>query len=349
MLLWCIVFAVVTGLTYTTSVLLLALPAHTAKLRHEEVGKRKQQVLMVLYVCVNAGSVLPLVASTHNGPVAVAVPVMLASQLLSNMIAQVVAGSLTYSKQMRVGTYVLSVAALQLIDVGPTDPAEPIDPFSLLGESTSIAWMLFMAISLVGSALALPFVFHSSQDSLAKLFVYATIIGVSSALNNSLSKCVTLVSGYYAVAFMFLYTCMGATSTIASAYGNMGLNNAISVPVFTCMQVAINGLTGICVWGDAARVPNKIAYSCVYVFIMIGIYLCSSVELDLLTRYLRRVRSTDFHQLGDDANGRCQPSTGHAAGLKAALETGSIGREELQEMAKLIATALESTNNRRVQ
>ena len=45
------------------------------------------------------------------------------------MLVQAIAGSLHYSKNMRVGTYVLAVAAIQLIDVGPRDPIEALRAF----------------------------------------------------------------------------------------------------------------------------------------------------------------------------------------------------------------------------
>ena len=76
-----------------------------------------------------------------------------------------------------------------------------------------------------------------------------------------------------------LYTLLGWLSTVVSAWGNQSLNNALSVPCFSCAQVITNGLTGIFVWGDMARLQDKVAYLMVYVLIVLGIYLCAHVDM----------------------------------------------------------------------
>lgn len=256
---------------------------------------------MVIYTVLNIGSVLPLLLATANGPVAIVVPVMLACQLLSNMLAQGIAGSLYYSKSMRVGTYILSIAAIQLIDVGPSNPTVKVDTMELLSKPLSIAWGILMIGSMVLCVCLVPLVNNKSRDSFFKLAVFATIVSVCAALNNSLSKVLTDVSGNTRTATGILYVTAGATSTIASGYGNAGLNNAMSVPVFTCMQVVVNGLTGIFIWGDAERLTNKIAYVGVYALICTGIYLCSTVEFDFIGGLVAHMQLEDSQSNEDCA------------------------------------------------
>uniref|UniRef100_A0A6U6GK10 Uncharacterized protein n=1 Tax=Zooxanthella nutricula TaxID=1333877 RepID=A0A6U6GK10_9DINO len=342
MMLLCVAFAVLAGLTYTASVLVLALPDHFAHLHGTEVGARCHMFLMACYVALNVGSVLPLMLSTHNGPVAVTVPVMLASQLLSNMVIQAMAGSSHYSKAMRSGTYVLAIAALELIDVGPSVPEHPSSPLTVVTRPVSVAWLAAMVGCIVVGLLMLPCVHDKSRDNGLKLLAYTAIVSNAAALNNSLSKVVTSATGLTRVATMAGYLLFGATSTLASSFGYAGLNNAVCVPVFTCMQVVVNGLTGLVVWGDAEHLDDPIAYACVYVLILLGIYLCSSIEIGIVRKYVQRKnlanpKSKEYRAIQElyDAMGKFQDAQKlMVANRKAELSERRSSRTLDAEMAQ---------------
>merc|ERR1712107_563167 len=153
-------------------------------------------------------------------------------------------------------------------------------------EPTALVWLgVMIGFMILGFAM-LPCVQGLPETSLLKLSAFAAFISVAAALNNSLAKVVSEpgLSTLLVALAMVLYVIMGAISTIGTAYGNAGLDNSISVPVFMCMQVLVNGLTGIFIWGDWPLIDDKIAYVLVHLLIILGIYLTAHV--DLLHLYL---------------------------------------------------------------
>merc|ERR1711916_52989 len=134
-------------------------------------------------------------------------------------------GCLYYSKSMRVGTYILALSAVQLIYVGPSDAENPEDPVGLVSKPLAVGWLTLMA-----------------------------------ALNNSLNKVISEVPLAVKVPCLLLYIFMGNMSTVFQAWGNASLNNGLSVPCFSCVQVLLNGLTGIFIWGDLDRTEHWLAY-----------------------------------------------------------------------------------------
>jgi len=247
--------------------------------RGKELGACTQRVLTLFYALFNIGSVVPMFIATANGPVAVVIPVAIASQLLSNMVIQSHVGALRYSKAMRVGTYILAVAALQLIDVGPADSTDPVSPLLLITQPWSVMWLTLIITLFALGLIGISVFSKEGPNSMPKLMAYTLVIAIPAALNNSLSKLSAEVDVLLKFVIFILYTLLGWLSTVVSAWGNQSLNNALSVPCFSCAQVITNGLTGIFVWGDMARLQDKVAYLMVYVLIVLGIYLCAHVDM----------------------------------------------------------------------
>jgi len=271
--------AVLTGLVYTLSVVTLALPMHWAAKANTTVSHKNMQILTAFYFVFNMGSVIPLCAATANGPVAVVVPVVIASQLLSNMIIQWSAGCLKYTKSMRVGTYVLVVAAVQLTVVGPRDAEQQQNPLELLSRPLAIGWLSLLVVIWIVALVSLKPLNKLGKDSIVKLLAYTAATSIPSALNNSLNKVISEVPWALMILCSIGYIFVGSGATLFQAWGNAELNNSLSVPTFSCTQVIANGLTGIFIWGDLQRTEHYLAYGMIYVLILLGIYMCAQIDL----------------------------------------------------------------------
>jgi len=303
----CIFWSCLVGLMYTASVCVIALPEHRAKQNGTNISDGKTVLLKAFYMGFNTAAIPLMFLASGDGPVSVVVPVIIASQLLSNMVIQGIAGSLEYDKSKRIGTYVLSAAAAQLIDIGPKDPREKPDVARLLEQPLASAWLVTLAVVTVVSLCAIPKVENLAKTDLKKLGVFGAFIGITAALNNSLSKVAMTVTGPARVVCVLLYPLFGICSTVGSAYGNAGLDNALSVPVFAISQLFFNGLTGLLVWEDYKRLNAPLAYGIVYLLFALGIYLCSSV--DVLQEYHLFMRGDGKAQDSETSIYKAMPGT----------------------------------------
>ncbi|CAK0898712.1 unnamed protein product [Prorocentrum cordatum] len=97
-------------------------------------------------------SIILGIAANGHGPVAVAFPVGVGSNLLSNMVLQdSMLGIAKYTKNMRVGTLVLASAVMILPDVGggPADLAEDVNVLQLLTTRKAMLFVGACAIVLI--------------------------------------------------------------------------------------------------------------------------------------------------------------------------------------------------------
>jgi len=276
--LMCLGLAMLTGTMYTIGVAVVSVPNHRARASNKTLSSCCAGMLTAIYVLLMVAANIPLVLATSYGPVAVVVPVAIAFYMLTNMVLQVCMGMSNYDKTMQVGTVVLAIAAIQLVDVGPLDPVEQADPVKLIEEPVAIAWLSVLLFILVSGLVTLPKVIKQGRDSVPKLLSFTAVVGAAAAINNSLSKTLTVIEGPAFGVCIALYIVLGATSSISSAVGNAGLNNAISVPAMSCLQVIANGLTGVFVWGDSDRLSQPTAYVGVYLLFCLGVYLCTSAD-----------------------------------------------------------------------
>lgn len=271
----CVLFAALTGLVYTIAINVVAVPTYLAEQSGAPLDNKKSALVTSLYTGIYMLSVPVMFCATSKGPVSIVVPVVIASNLLSNMLVQSIVGVTKFSKPARVGTYILSVAAVQLIDVGPTEPKGQVDPVALLEKPMAVAWMMILCGLLVVGALTIPVTKSMGPNNIVKLLAFTALVSIPAAINNSISKVSMALSGPGQAACVVAYFALGNMSTVMSGIGNAGLNNAISVPVFSCVQVMVNGLTGIFIWGDFQRIEKHIAYVMIYFLFCLGIYLSS--------------------------------------------------------------------------
>uniref|UniRef100_A0A7S2AMW8 Uncharacterized protein n=1 Tax=Alexandrium andersonii TaxID=327968 RepID=A0A7S2AMW8_9DINO len=84
---------------------------------------------------------------------------------------------------------------------------------------------------------------------------------------------------------------MGAGSLGGGLAAARSCDMSVYLPTSQCIQLVINGLTGIFVWGDGQRIQASVSYFLVFFLILLGVYLCS--ELDLVDTVQQRRAARD--------------------------------------------------------
>ncbi len=223
-------------------------------------------------------------SSTWYGPVSVIMPMRVSSQLLFNMLFFESLGIEEFTKDVRIGTFIVVTAAFILPVVGPTVQQEQ-DVVSLLEHWTSEVWALFLVVLMfiTGSYCILFFIRKSLQGENNithdnKTFILLTARVISAVLSASISKLLVVTTGY-----AFLYSVLGYVfcaiiiSTVAILQATEVDQNSF-VPASACGIQFVNAITGLIIWQDWKVVQSWSGYSLVMLQIVLGVYLIASED-----------------------------------------------------------------------
>lgn len=150
----CITLAVLSGIMGVLA---------TASLAHSAAQKQKGNKAFTccglgafaLSVLCQAGIAVFNISATWFGPVSIVVPTAASAQLLFNMVMfSVVLGLESFSKEMRVGAYVVVLAAILLPVVGPGVQIDQ-DVYRLMQQTGAVVWSGVLLGALVVSAIGL--------------------------------------------------------------------------------------------------------------------------------------------------------------------------------------------------
>ena len=146
----CVIFSFFAGLTLVLST---ACVAYTKKQSEKDVDNFPRKFWVLAYfgnIVLQGSSYGFQLLSTIYGPISLAHPISLTTQLFSNMV--IFGAILKYEeigKDMRVGTYISCVCVVLLVNVGPQISEEEQDIITILGESVP---MVLDAV-IIGTAL----------------------------------------------------------------------------------------------------------------------------------------------------------------------------------------------------
>merc|ERR550532_3939988 len=117
---------------------------------------------------------------------------------------------------------------------------------------------------------------QQQQDGIIGMCLVCTVVAVSTALGASVGKLLSITSGLAFVVTVFFYLGLGVVSFASTATASFKYDQEFFMPLSECLQLLVNCVTGLLVWGDLPRVQEKLAYFLVYVLICLGVYLCMS-------------------------------------------------------------------------
>jgi hypothetical protein len=274
----CCSLAAVGGILEVGATAVTAVPAVREK---EGIEMRWWTYLMALAGNIGlqaVGSLLSHLIAPWFGPVSIVVPFFYSATLLSNVFVFGVLLGEEFTKNMKVGTYVIVVAVILLPVVGP-NIQENQDVGRLFRHWYSSLWfiMLLAASGITGVLLAVDI----SKYSMNKRTVILLIArGASLSVNLTVSRSFILGLNHpVLVLFIVIKLLSGIVYTYAVIVQSRVVEQATFVPLNAITVVIANAVTGIIIWEDWRVIQSWYGYFCVFVLLGLGCDLLLSVPL----------------------------------------------------------------------
>jgi len=210
------------------------------------------------------------------GPVAVVMPIVTASKLLSNTATQIFFKLAEYDKSMHVGTWVLCCATACLSYAGPREPVQALDATKMLSTVQAQAWILFLVLVLGACIVD----YHWFKDIKGRtLFTLSANVAISTALGANLAKFLGTAAGdEIPICFFFGFIC--AFLSFAYTYlAALDCDLSVYIPMSESVQLVVNAFTGMIIWRDLLRIPCLLNYILIYALIILGVYELSSQDI----------------------------------------------------------------------
>jgi hypothetical protein len=188
----------------------------------------------------------------------------------------------SFTKDMRVGTYVVVLAVVLLPTVGPA-AQEDQDIMSLVDQWYDLTWG---ALLVVGMGVSTALLLLLDVPKLVEWRRMALLVAARAAafsVNLTVSKVMVLdVTTAILVSAIILKIVSGAIITYALIVQSTAVTQAKFVPLNASMLIVVNALTGIIVWEDWRVVGSWIGYVCVFLYLVLGCYLLLG-DIELLS------------------------------------------------------------------
>lgn len=286
----CVLLACAGGLCSSIGSAILA-----RQTRNESMGRETGRVCGYINLFFNIAFGLAAVGffilATGYGPVAVAMPLQVGFNLLTNMAILAFLRIKHYTKEMLVGTLVLVAAVASLVDIGP-EFQEYDDPLALLTTPMAITWISICAVLALVMLVRVKFVKDLPIDSVTKLYTFSLVMASSNVLAASVGKLMQEASGAVLAMFLIVYFVMGAINFSMTTYAATVTDMTMLVPISACAQLTMNCITGLTVWQDYHVIHFWVSYIMVYILVILGAYLCASIDLLEIVAIRGRVKKT---------------------------------------------------------
>ena len=228
-----------------------------------------------------SSSVIGNLLAPWFGPVSLVGPVFLSSGLLTNMVVfGVILGLEMFTKDMRVGTYIVVIAVVLLPIVGPT-AQENQDVAALLRNWYSSLWAAIQVICMTSSCFLLIVLNASRLSEWKAILLLLTARATAFTVNLTVSKAMIMqVDSSVLGVLILLKVTSGVVITYALMVQSTAVTQAKFVPLNASALIIVNAMTGMIVWEDWRVVGNWVGYVCVFVQLVLGNYLLlGDVEL----------------------------------------------------------------------
>lgn len=219
--------------------------------------------------------------ATWFGPVSLVGPVFLSSQLLANMVVfGILLGLEKFTKDMKIGTWVVVIAVILLPIVGPT-AQENQDVGALLEMWYSLAWLGILLVGMTVSLISLVVLNVAALPEWKAIVLLLLARATSFTVNLTVSKVMIMnVSPLVLGVAIFLKIASGGIITYALVVQSTAVTQAKFIPLNASALIIVNALTGMIIWQDWKVVGNWVGYVCVFVQLVLGNYLLlGDVEL----------------------------------------------------------------------
>mmetsp|Transcript_19767 Transcript_19767/g.55863 ORF Transcript_19767/g.55863 Transcript_19767/m.55863 type:complete len:470 (+) Transcript_19767:137-1546(+) len=225
------------------------------------------------------GSLISHLIAPWYGPVSLVVPFFYSATLLSNMVIFGLFLKEDFTKNMRVGTYVIVVAVILLPLVGP-DVQENQHVGILMRHWYSIVWFILLIVASFSTGIMLACDVLRDATTKKKFAILLTARASSLSLNLTVSRAFILgPSKPVLILFIIIKILSGAVYTYAIVVQSTTVDQARFVPLNATTIILVNAFTGIIIWEDWRVVSSWYGYMCVFVLLGLGCDLLLSVPL----------------------------------------------------------------------
>lgn len=273
-------FAILSGCCQSLAAVAISYPLHKAARKGNQL-KRAERTLGLLMNLALTGSAVGLGCFACSFiPVALLMPLAVAASLVSNLIMQKALCLAKVTPESIVGTMVVVSSVLFLPQVGPRPGPGPINAMALLAAPAAVAFVAASLVACMSSLAMITFKLVSTESDKTMLFMYALVTGTGTVLNTSIQKCMScdLLLPLKGVLIM-LYVMLAIICLAVGALANGSLKDpSLFVPVSNGVNLVLNCLAGLLIWGDAAYLKYPRTYFLLYVLVVLGTYLVSSVD-----------------------------------------------------------------------
>jgi len=278
----CLTLSALSGCMGVLATAVLAYPDAQAK-KGNEFGKCAQRMAVLLSLLFQLGIAGTSITATWYGPVSLVVPTSSSAQLLFNMLMfGVVLGLEKFMKDMRVGAYVVALAAILLPVVGP-GIQEDQDIQALLMKIGSIIWsaILLASMCISGVGLAVSNIRRKrGVEQTSQMFAFNLIVQTTAAVvGTTVSKMFVLVEGAALGVSLAIWIISSLLLVYATVLQATTVSQAKFVPLSVGTKITCNMVTGIIIWEDWRVVTSWIGYVCVFLYLMLGNYLLCEVDV----------------------------------------------------------------------
>ena len=237
-------------------------------------------------------------------------PIFFAAQLVANLVIfWIVLGLENFTKEMRIGTYVIVIAVTLLLRVGP-GTQDNQDFATLIMKPYSLVWSGILMAIMCYTAFFVLFVDMMKYGTWTRIIILLASRASAFALNLSAGRALILKAGStWIILTTVIKILSGGIYTKAIVVQSTAVDQNVFVPLNAAAIIITNAITGVIIWEDWRVVRDWTGYTCVFLLLIMGCNLLLG-DLQLLneinpkafkTRYAW-VRTEGRRQLFDNLN-----------------------------------------------
>jgi len=274
--------ALLAGCCQVLAVLILAYPEfHKGK--GNKLNASLEKVLVPLNILFQfiVGALNTI--STWFGPVSIVMPMRISSQLLFNMLFFESLGIEEFTKDIRVGTFIVVTAAFNLPLVGPTVQQDQ-NVVKILEHWPSEVWALLLTVlAVMSGSYSIRFFFIKFRGGGNITHRYKTSILLTAhvactVLSTSISKFFVVTSGYALLSAVIGFLFCSVILLVVAILQATEVEQNSFVPESACGIQFVNAITGLIIWQDWKVVQAWSGYALNMMQVLLGIYLIASTD-----------------------------------------------------------------------
>ena len=274
--------AAVGGCMQVMAILVLAYPHYQKTVHNVKYSDSFESLLVPMNIVLQILLGFVNTASTWYGPVSIVIPVRVSAQLLFNMFFFGGLGIENFTKDVKVGTYIVVLGALLLPIVGPT-AQEGQDAVQLFEHMPAETWTAILVVLTTTSGFyCIKWIGDKNTNGTVKhaykFHILLTARVASAVLSTSLSKFLVGTSGLSFGITVFGYMACSIVISSVAILQATETDQMMFVPASACGIQFMNAITGLVIWQDYLVVQSWPTYFTVIMQIVLGVYLISSLD-----------------------------------------------------------------------